>query len=648
MTDPVEVLVWGGGTGGIAAALQAARSGATTLLLTPGSWLGGMVSAAGVCAPDGNELSPWQTGLWGALLRELARSEPLGLDQNWVSCFGYRPATAEAILRRWLRAEARLQWWPGCRLLEVRRAGDRVVAIRIERPQGPGGGQPSFQEIGAQVFIDGSDRGELIAVAEAPFRFGWEPREQWQEPSAPEQARLDSEAFFKEQPIQSPTWVWLGQLRDDAPPAAACEPAVPPLGAAMAPESALKWSRGSLPQGPFEGSCTAFGLERTLSYGRLPGGLVMLNWPLHGNDWHGCLERAFASGGPAAAFPADAAEAELAAQMRAHSGAFAQALAVASGGRLEAATVFPDAFPDALAAAAGDLEGDQSLALMPYWREGRRLVGLEVVVEQQLLPLGPGACRAPLPLLPGGSCSAIAVGNYANDHHYPGPDWPLAPKSCRWGGRWSGTPFTIPYGALVSASVSNLLAADKAISVSHMANGATRLQPLVLNVGQAAGLAAALAVRRGQPPAAVPVVAIQMGLIEDPQAPAGPFPLWDTPWHHPEWAQRQLQALADPAALSPEGWLRGKQGGGPASVAPSEPGERLWQGELRLDGQGGFSLVLADGMPECQGSQVWPLITLEPALHAWLAAQERPRNVALIGCANPWGPWLRVSRLAGP
>jgi len=644
MSDPVEVLVWGGGTGGIAAALQAARSGATTLLLTPGSWVGGMVSAAGVCAPDGNELSPWQTGLWGALLRELARREPLGLDQNWVSCFGYRPATAEAILRRWLRAEARLQWWPGCRLLEVRRAGDRIDSIRIERPQGPGGGQPSIQEIGAQVFIDGSDRGELIAVAEAPFRFGWEPREQWQEPSAPEQARLDSEAFFKEQPIQSPTWVWLGQLRDDAPPVAPCDPAVPPLGAAMAPESAVDGSRGSLPQGPFEGSCAAFGLERTLSYGRLPGGLVMLNWPLHGNDWHGGLESAFASGGPAAAFPADAAEAELAAQMRAHSGAFAQALAVASGGRLKAAKIFPDA----LAAAAGDLEGDQSLALMPYWREGRRLVGLEVVVEQQLLPLGPGACRAPLPLLPGGSCSAIAVGNYANDHHYPGPDWPLAPKSCRWGGRWSGTPFTIPYGALVSASVSNLLAADKAISVSHVANGATRLQPLVLNLGQAAGLAAALAVRRGQPPAAVPVAAIQRDLIEDPQAPAGPFPLWDTPWHHPEWAQRQRQALAEPAALSPEGWLRDRGGVGPASVAPSEPGERLWQGELRPDGQGGFSLVLADGMPACQGSQVWPLITLEPALHTWLLAQEGPRNVALIGCANPWGPWLRVSRLAGP
>jgi len=625
MADSVEVLVWGGGTGGMAAALQAARSGATTLLVTPGSWVGGMVSAAGVCAPDGNELSPWQTGLWGALLRELARAEPLGLDQNWVSCFGYRPATAEAILRRWLRAEPRLQWWPGCRLLEVRRAGERILALQVERPQGRGADQHAIQDIGAQVVIDGSDRGELIALAGAPFRLGWEPREQWQEPSAPEQSRLDREPFFQDQPIQSPTWVWLGQLGDGAAPEV---PKDPPL-----------------PQGPFAGSCTAFGLERTLTYGRLPGGLVMLNWPLHGNDWHGGLQRALAGGRPAAAFPADAVEAELAAQMRAHSGAFAQALEVASGGRLQGAPVFPDAS----AAAVGALEGNQSLALMPYWREGRRLVGLEVVVEQQLLPLGAGACRAPLPLLPGGGSSAIAVGNYANDHHYPGPDWPLAPKSCRWGGRWSGTPFSIPYGALVSAGVSNLLAADKAISVSHMANGATRLQPLVLNVGQAAGLAAALAARRGQPPAAVPVADIQRGLIEDPQAPAGPFPLWDTPWHHPEWAQRQRQVLADPAALSVEGALGGVLGGGagPASEAPSEPGERLWQGELRPDGQGGFSLVLADRQPAAQGSQVWPLITLEPALHAWLLAQERPRPVALIGCANPWGPWLRVSRLAG-
>ena len=111
-SEAVDVLVWGGGTGGVAAAIQAARGGASTLLLTPGNWLGGMVSAAGVCCPDGNELTPWQTGLWGAFLRALEQAEPEGLDQNWVSCFGYRPASAEAILQGWVSELANLQWWP--------------------------------------------------------------------------------------------------------------------------------------------------------------------------------------------------------------------------------------------------------------------------------------------------------------------------------------------------------------------------------------------------------------------------------------------------------------------------------------------------------------------------------------------------------
>ena len=56
-TTQVPLVVWGGGTGGVASAVQAARHGIRTLLLTPGAWLGGMVSAAGVSAPDGHELS---------------------------------------------------------------------------------------------------------------------------------------------------------------------------------------------------------------------------------------------------------------------------------------------------------------------------------------------------------------------------------------------------------------------------------------------------------------------------------------------------------------------------------------------------------------------------------------------------------------
>ena len=82
-----EVLVVGGGTGGTAAAMQAARRGAQTILVSELPWLGGMLTAAGVAAPDGNELMALQTGLWGAFLQELRHRQPGGLDHAWVSFF---------------------------------------------------------------------------------------------------------------------------------------------------------------------------------------------------------------------------------------------------------------------------------------------------------------------------------------------------------------------------------------------------------------------------------------------------------------------------------------------------------------------------------------------------------------------------------
>jgi hypothetical protein len=589
--DAVDVLVWGGGTGGAAAAIQAARGGASTLLLTPGAWLGGMVSAAGVCCPDGNELTPWQTGLWGALLRALEQNEEEGLDHNWVSCFGYRPTTAEAILEGWVAAEPHLQWWHGCTLLEVERQGDRITAVVVEHQ-----GVPC--RLACKVVIDGSDRGDLLPLAEAPFRLGWEAQEQWGEPSAPPRLRLDQEDFFSNQPVQSPTWVVMAQLHSDAMP-----------------------SRPLPLRPPFAQACEAFGLERTITYGRLPGGLVMLNWPLHGNDWHHGLERAFAG---------DARqETELNAEMQDHSLRFTAALEDASNGWLKLGEAFP---PESGSSAPW-------LAAMPYWREGRRLQGRHTVIEQELLPMGAGETMAPLPVDDGGRLASIAVGNYANDHHYPGPDWPLAPKSCRWGGRWSGTPFCIPFGALLSREIVNLLAADKAFSTSHMANGATRLQPLILNIGQAAGAAAALAVASGQDPTALPARLVQQRLIEDHHAPAAVAPLWDTPWHHPHWRQRQLAAVDAPEQLSSNGVLSGLAAE-PIWNPPSQRGEALFQGRLQRSAESTYQLLTQDGA-------LWRVITLEPALNRWLANQSNGATVKLIGCLNPWGPWLRITRLAG-
>ena len=58
-----DVLVIGGGSSGVAAALSSSRQGVNTCLLEEGPWLGGMLTAAGVSAVDGNTKLP--SGIWG-------------------------------------------------------------------------------------------------------------------------------------------------------------------------------------------------------------------------------------------------------------------------------------------------------------------------------------------------------------------------------------------------------------------------------------------------------------------------------------------------------------------------------------------------------------------------------------------------------
>ena len=577
-----DVVVWGGGTGGTAAALQASRSGATTLLLTPGPWLGGMLSAAGVCAPDGHEISCWQTGLWGQFIRTLSKRVPEGLDQNWVSCFGFRPEQAEQLLQDWVKAEPQLSWWSGCRLAEVTRQGDRINSLVVEH-------DAARHRLEAKQWIDGSDLGDLIAQAEAPFEWGWESRETWNEPSAPPLADLESNSFFSEQPVQSPTWVVMGQLNGNGPVVGRSDHLAPPFDAAL----------------------NAFGLERTITYGRLPGDLVMLNWPLDGNDWHHGLARCID--------PLAQERQDLARQMREHSFRFLEELCHCSNGWLTPGSAFPTDTPH--------------LALMPYWREGRRMTGRAVVTELDLLPVAPAARRGPL------MASSVAVGTYANDHHYPGEDWPLAPKSCRWGGRWTGTPFCIPYEALLSGEISNLIAAEKCFSVSHMANGATRLQPMILNIGQAAGLAAALASHQNISPHDLPSALIQQQLISDRWAPAAVLPIWDWPGWHPAWQKAQALGLQNMDSVRVDGSLDPHLSADlprpQPDQAPLEPHAQTLRGRFRCDhDRGTFQLERSEGAA--------PLITLEPGVNKALAQLDDGREVQLIAVDNPWGPWWRV------
>jgi hypothetical protein len=60
--------------------------------------------------------------------------------------------------------------------------------------------------------------------------------------------------------------------------------------------------------------------------------------------------------------------------------------------------------------------------------------------------------------------------------------------------------YEIPYGCLVPEAISNLLIAGRPISVDHAIHSSSRVMPPAISIGQAAGMAAAMAVKKGCQP----------------------------------------------------------------------------------------------------------------------------------------------------
>jgi hypothetical protein len=557
-----------------------------------------MLTAAGVTAPDGNELLPWQTGLWGAFLRELAQRQPGGLDHAWVSFFTYEPRVGAALFADWVKALPNLTWIAGQRPRAVLRQGDRITGVRFDAVT-----------VQAHITLDGTELGDVLALGDVAHRWGWDDPAQFPEPSAPQSLVDPADPLFpivQTYPVQAPTWVVV--MQDFGPGAIA--PAIPPPLDDAADSFAAAWE--------------GYGTDAFLNYGRLPGDRFMINWPHHGNDYGVDLDRLIQG---------EAAWQTWATAAIAHSQGFAHVIQTQLGRRYGLAV---DTFP----VGANGLGGG-AFALQPYYRESRRLVGLTTVMEGDILPVE-GGWVAPLPRDERGQMSAIALGNYPNDHHYPGFDYPLAPKARRWGGRWTGTPFTIPYGALVPATVDGLLACDKNISVSHMVNGATRLQPVVLGIGQAAGMAAALCVEQHCSPRDLTPAQVQRALIHDPLAPAAVVPCYDLPPHHPDWAAVQ-QRYCDRPDTYPSSGISGVSPMAPPLAAQVAPPEQLhtFCGILQRGDQPDSWVLVT---PQAR----WPLVTLCPQVQQQWGQWQPGQAMTVVAIANPQGPWLRVASVTVP
>ncbi|MCX5961978.1 MAG: FAD-dependent oxidoreductase [Cyanobacteria bacterium] len=602
-----DILIIGGTTSGTAAAIQAARRGIQVILVSEFEWLGGMLTSAGVAAPDGNELQAWQTGIWGEFLEELKICQPGGLDNAWVSFFTYEPRIGAEIFERWVTELPNLKWIQNQTPRSVQRSGNQITGVTTDDCK-----------ITAKITIDATELGDLLPLGDIPHRWGWDSHD-FNEPSAP----TELQDWMKRYPIQVPTWVVVLKDYGEGQTAPAIE----------APNDDFDLTQ-------FEQAWENYGGEKFLNYGRLPGDRFMINWPIHGNDYGEGVDRLIQSQDARFAYGLEAQR---------HSLAFAYWIQQKLGMRYGLATdVFPPAPNDLRSIENHHHRLHPALALHPYHRESRRIIGLTTVREQDLLPQGQRNASLPFTISGMGCdrveqvCTAIAIGNYANDHHYPSGDIPLAPKSIKWGGRWTGTPFTIPYTALIPEQIDGFLACEKNISVTHMANGATRLQPLVLNLGQATGMAAALCVEQACQPRNLPVRSLQTALINDPIAPAAVIPLYNQPLTHPKWKFWQQYYLDNPEAYS-------RQGDAPSNIpdldlsSPQATPTQFVTGKfIKLDEN---SYQLEINSPVELGGRSYHLVTTHPEIDRALRTYSDKSWLSLQGRLNLSGGWIFVESI---
>lgn len=438
-----DVLVIGGGTSGVTAGIQAARDGADAIIVESTPWLGGMLTAAGVGATDGNHRLP--SGLWGEFRQKLYDhyGGPDSVFTGWVSNTQFEPSVGHQMWEELAAAEPRLTRLHGYHLDELLMEGKRVTgATFVNQAQ-------ERITVRATITIEATELGDVIAQAGASFRTG-----------------MDSPETPHDENIQDLTYVAI--VKDYGPGADMTIPEPPNYD----PEDFFCLCREVCEVD----SADLMDCETVLNYARMPNGKYMLNWPRNGNDYY------------LNAIPMSWEERQ-AAYVPAKHKTLGMVYFLQTVAGMKQLGLADDEYPT-----------PDQLPFIPYHREARRVLGHLTLRVEDLVDPYHDADRALYQ-------QAIAVGDYPLDHHHaekdevPEEEFPPIPS------------FSVPYGSLVPQDVEGLLVAEKSISVTHKVNGATRLQPCVMLIGQAAGAAAALCVARDQQPAALDLRELQERLL---------------------------------------------------------------------------------------------------------------------------------------
>jgi len=512
MTRPThmrtEVLIVGGGLGGVAAALAVVEGGVSVVLVEGDRWLGGQLTAQAV--PSDEHRWSEQFGITASYRRlrdsirryyrdnypltAAARSRQwLNPGGGFVSPLCHEPrvgvAVIEAMLAPW-RASGRLTLLQPYRLLSAEADGDFVHAVTLVSESA--GDQVVIE---AAYVLDATETGELLPAAGVEYVTGFESTEETGEPSAPDEAQpanlqgvswcfamdhVDGDHTIS-RPAMYDYWRaarpanWTGPLLSlTAPDPRSGNPAtgwldINPDGDPNDFAMALDREPGGLDLWRFR----RIAARNNFEPGVYASDITLVNWPQI--DYFEGITFADES---LAVSPEEAARNREAARQLSLSALYWMQTEVP---RPDGGTGYPGLRlrPDIV----GTTDG---LAQDLYVRESRRIQAVRTVTENDVslaIRGDRGATRF---------ADSVGIGMYRIDLHPSTGGDPYIDVA--------STPFQIPLAALLPQRVRNVLPAAKDIGTTHITNGCYRLHPVEWNIGEAAGALAARCVRTGVTP----------------------------------------------------------------------------------------------------------------------------------------------------
>lgn len=472
-----DVLVIGASASGIAAGIQSARMGVQTIIAEPTTWLGGMITAAGVCAFDGNHSMP--SGLFGEFREALHKvyGGASKVSTGWVSNTLFEPHVGDSIFKSMVLHTKGLTVKYQFQFVSAIKNNNAITgAIFLHLPTN------QKVTIYAKQVIDATELGDVLANAGVPYSLGME---------ASAVTGEDVHVSETNDIVQDITYVAI--LKDYG----------------KGTDKTIPKPKNYDPS-EFDGACTDYyfntakpkpnvDAKKMLDYGKLPNKKYMINWPNSGNDIYlNIVEMNEAD-----------REKEL---VKAKEQTLRFIYFIQHQLGFKNLGLADDEYPTA-----------DKLPLIPYHRESRRVKGLvRFDVKHIAKPFD-----SPNPLYKTG----IAVGDYPIDHHHKKNL--KAPQHLDF---YPVPSFNIPLGSLIPQDISGLIVAEKSISVSNVVNGTTRLQAIALLIGQAAGTLAAQAVQQNLDAQNIPVRKVQLGLLN---SNAYIMPYFDVPQSHPQFIATQ-------------------------------------------------------------------------------------------------------------